>query len=247
MIKVGISKTREMNLVNYRMDENTVLQSCGAITVNKTDFFPSGFLIQTGEKNIYIDPVRTAPGPVADYILITHSHPDHYSKGDLEKLSVPGKTIIIGPEKVVRKLSGNAAEKRIMQPGERAELAGLTVEAVPSYNRRPVFLWIKAHSRKNNHLGYIITLPGNMRIYHAGDTDYIAEMADIRDIDVALIPVGGDKLTMDIGEAVSLMNILMPRVMIPMHFEISMKNELRKLTHLVDPAVKVVLPPMDEF
>ena len=53
------------------------------------------------------------------------------------------------------------------------------------------------------------------RIYFAGDTDLIPEMADIR-ADVALLPVGGT-YTMDAQEAAQAAAILKPKVVVPMH------------------------------
>jgi L-ascorbate metabolism protein UlaG (beta-lactamase superfamily) len=246
MIKLGISESREKNQISYQISDSLLLKSCGAITVNKTDFFPSSFLIQSGGKVIYIDPVKTESDIQADFILISHSHPDHFSISDLEKLIQPGKTVVVAPQKVISKLQKSGAITQVMLPGERSEFNELTIEALPAYNTRPVFLWIKAHPRKNNHLGYIISLPGNVRVYHAGDTDLIEEIKGIPDIDVALIPVGGDKLTMDIMEAANMVNTIKPRIMIPMHFEISRKKELLKLAELVDPAIELVLPPMED-
>jgi L-ascorbate metabolism protein UlaG (beta-lactamase superfamily) len=50
------------------------------------DFFPSGFKLRIKEKAIYIDPVCIGDYEAADYILITHSHGDHFSLRDIKKL-----------------------------------------------------------------------------------------------------------------------------------------------------------------
>ncbi len=40
----------------------------------------SGFLIRAGRANVYIDPYRVPDrAPVADVILVTHHHYDHFS------------------------------------------------------------------------------------------------------------------------------------------------------------------------
>ena len=53
-------------------------------------------------------------------------------------------------------------------------------------------------------------------IYHAGDTDFIPEMKELSDIDVALLPIGGT-FTMDIQEAVEAAIAIKPEVVIHMH------------------------------
>ena len=53
-------------------------------------------------------------------------------------------------------------------------------------------------------------------IYHAGDTDFIPEMKELSDVDVALLPIGGT-FTMDIQEAVEAAIAIKPKIVIPMH------------------------------
>ena len=79
---------------------------------------------------------------------------------------------------------------RILHPGESTTVGEVTVEAVPAYNlnkfRSP---GVPFHPKSAGHNGYIITVGGE-RLYHAGDTDHIPEMAGYR-CDVALLPVSG--------------------------------------------------------
>jgi L-ascorbate metabolism protein UlaG (beta-lactamase superfamily) len=64
-------------------------------------------------------------------------------------------------------------------------------------------------------VGYIVTV-GGLRLYFAGDTDHIPEMADI-DCDVALLPVSGHYV-MTAAEAADAARTIQPQVVIPMHF-----------------------------
>lgn len=68
----------------------------------------------------------------------------------------------------------------------------------------------------------------NYVIYHAGDSDFIPEMKDIGDFDVALLPIGGT-FTMDIPEAVDAVLTINPKVVIPMHRSKGDPNEFKKL------------------
>ncbi len=155
---------------------------------------------------IYIDPYQIDGGKPADLILVTHEHFDHCSPEDVARIQQPG-TVIITEKDSAKKLSGDV---RVMTPGERLLLDGLTVEAVPAYNTNKDF-----HPKANRWLGFIIDIDG-VRIYHAGDSDYIPEMKDL-DVDIALLPVSGTYV-MTADEAVEAALAIKPKLAIPMHY-----------------------------
>ena len=155
---------------------------------------------------IYIDPYQIDGGKPADLILVSHEHYDHCSPEDVAMIQQP-ETVIITEKDSARKLSGDV---RMMSPGERLSLDGLTVEAVPAYNTDKDF-----HPKANGWLGFIIDIDG-VRIYHAGDSDYIPEMKDL-DVDIALLPVSGTYV-MDADEAVEAALAIKPQLAIPMHY-----------------------------
>ena len=165
-----------------------------------------------GPPAIYFDPVDIGnEPPPADIILISHDHQDHLSIGDLKKISRPDTVIITIPSIATNlERSGVAyAEVRAVQPGEQMTAGGVEIETVPAYNiDKP------HHPKEAGYLGFIVTLEGE-RLYFAGDTDRIPEMADI-DCDVALLPVGGT-YTMDIEEAAQAAADIGPKVAVPMH------------------------------
>jgi len=90
----------------------------------------------------------------------------------------------------------------------------IKIKAVEAYNTEQGNSTKKVH-HKGDCVGYLITSEGKT-IYHAGDTDFIPEMRELRDIDVALLPIGGT-FTMDIQEAVEAAIAIKPKVVIPMH------------------------------
>ncbi|RLF54379.1 MAG: MBL fold metallo-hydrolase, partial [Thermoplasmata archaeon] len=84
------------------------------------------------------------------------------------------------------------------------------IEAVPAYNTDKDF-----HPGKNGWLGFVVEIDG-VRIYHAGDTDFIPEMKGI-DVDIALLPVSGTYV-MTAEQAVEAAKTIKPKVAIPMHY-----------------------------
>jgi len=169
----------------------------------------SAFRIETPDGVIvYIDPFHLKKSlPKADLILCTHEHHDHCSPQDIEKISSSG-TVIAGPPGVAAKLS----PKKVMtaRPYEIFSAQGLMVEPVPAYNLEKPY-----HTKDMGHVGYVFCVDG-VRIYHAGDTDFIPEMRMLK-TDVALLPVGGT-YTMDASEAAKAAAVIKPAVAVPMHY-----------------------------
>ena len=164
-----------------------------------------GFRIDS-EKIIYFDPYQIEAGPRADLILISHDHFDHCSPEDVAKIQGP-ETIIVTEKNSAEKLTGDV---RILKPGGTLNLDGVKILGVPSYNTDKDF-----HPRKNGWLGFLVEVSG-IRIYHAGDTDYIPEMRDLN-VDIALLPVSGTYV-MTAEQAVKAALAIGPGLAIPMHY-----------------------------
>jgi len=160
----------------------------------------------TGEKIIYTDPFMIKKADAADIILITHEHRDHCSPDDIKKLQGPN-TVIVTPADCAAKLKGNI---KIVKQGDTIEVSGIKIEVVPAYNTNKQF-----HTKDKGWVGYIFTVSGE-RIYLAGDTDFIPEMANFR-ADIALLPVSGTYV-MTADEAVQAALQIKPKIAIPMHY-----------------------------
>ena len=166
-----------------------------------------GFMIKADDRIVTIDPYQVATVEPADILLITHVHYDHCSPEDVKKLQHDSTVIVTEPESADQ-LSGDI---RIMKPGDAIEVKGTKIEAVAAYNTNKKF-----HPKEKNWLGFIVTLGGS-RIYHAGDTDLIEEMADLN-VDIALLPVSGTYV-MTAEEAIEAAKLIKPKIAIPMHYD----------------------------
>jgi len=162
----------------------------------------------SGSKTAFIDPWKLPSNPgSADVVIVSHSHYDHCSPDDVA--AIRGKaTTVLAPPDCAAKLGGAVTT---VAPGQTHDLNGVTVEAVPAYNIGKDF-----HPKANHWIGAVVQLDG-VRVYYAGDTDEIPEMAQLRDIDVALLPVGGT-YTMDAAQAANAANAIKPAAAIPYHW-----------------------------
>ncbi len=160
-----------------------------------------------GDITIYIDPWKLPAGsPPAGLILITHEHSDHFSPEDIDLIRT-ADTEVVTIAAVAEKLHGRV---HMVKPGDRLAVQGVEIEVMPAYNLAKMY-----HPRHKGHAGYVLTV-GGLRIYHAGDTDAIPEMAGLKP-DIALLPVSG-KYVMDADEAVEAVRLLEPGLAIPMHY-----------------------------
>jgi L-ascorbate metabolism protein UlaG (beta-lactamase superfamily) len=167
-----------------------------------------------GSRTVYIDPWKLSAGaPPADLILITHEHYDHFSPDDIARVATP-RTTLIGPASVTAQVDGVATVT--LSAGETATVSGVIVTAVAAYNidkfREPGEVF---HPPAAGGLGYVVELDGR-RVYHAGDTDAIPEMRDVR-CDVALLPVSGTYV-MTAEEAAQACRMISATAVAPMHF-----------------------------
>ena len=167
----------------------------------------ASFRIAGAEAVAYVDPWKLDSSPHdGDIVIVSHSHYDHFSPEDIEKAS-KADTAIIAPADVVAKLHVANA----VTPGDRMTIKDVTVEAVAAYNVDKAF-----HPRANRWLGVVLTVDSK-RVYYAGDTDFIPEMTELQDVDLALLPVGGT-YTLDAEQAATACKAIGCKAALPYHW-----------------------------
>jgi len=178
----------------------------------------SGFLIKNSQV-IYIDPYNLKGDcEKADLILITHSHYDHCSVADMQKIVKFGTKIVCTADcqsKITR--FDSPIGIKIIEPGQELVYDTVKISALPAYNTDKHF-----HPKDELWVGYLIKMD-NIFVYHAGDTDIIPEMQKLTGYKqegkkfIALLPVGG-RFTMTAEEAAEAAKLIKPDLVIPMHY-----------------------------
>jgi L-ascorbate metabolism protein UlaG (beta-lactamase superfamily) len=146
--------------------------------------------------------------PKADYLLVTHEHGDHYDAATIKLLSKESTQLIMN-----KRCAEMYGAGKVMTNGQTDVFDGIKVEAVPAYNISEGRTQFHPKGRDN---GYILTLDG-LRVYIAGDTEDIPEMADVKDIDIAFLPCN-QPYTMTTAQLVKAAKTIKPKVLFPYHY-----------------------------
>ena len=166
---------------------------------------------------IQIDPVGVGAKPETDYgqfpkanlILITHEHRDHFEREAIAQIRTPATTIY--SNMAVYNMFRNCLA--LANGDSVAYRDDITLKVVPAYNYSEGRTQFHPKGRDN---GYILTIDG-LRIYIAGDTEDIPEMAEIKDIDIAFLPCN-QPYTMTIDQLVKAAKTIKPKVLFPYHY-----------------------------
>ena len=172
----------------------------------------ASFRLSRAGMTVYFDPWRISSEPHdADLVLIGHPHFDHLDPADVAKVSRPETVVVTVADGATKlKEAGFSGPVRVVKPGDKLQVKGLSIEVVPAYNASKSF-----HPKENGWAGFVVGLDG-IRVYHAGDTDFIPEMNGLN-VDVALLPVSGTYV-MTAEEAAQAAKAINPKVAVPMHY-----------------------------
>jgi L-ascorbate metabolism protein UlaG (beta-lactamase superfamily) len=173
-----------------------------------------------------------------DAVLISHLHHDHLDLPSLDflgrdvRLLVPHGGLALLRPRGFRNVVELGAEHQV-------EIGSLRVRATPAHHggfRVPF-------GPSGGCLGFVAD--GTQRVYFAGDTDLFPEMADLRPIDVALVPVAGwgpllGPGHLDARMAVEALCLIRPRLAIPIHWGslVPVGLHLRDWTYLKRPPIE---------
>jgi L-ascorbate metabolism protein UlaG (beta-lactamase superfamily) len=171
-----------------------------------TWFRQSSVRIRRVGVELHVDPWGIKEESDADFILLTHPHYDTFSEDDIARVRGPN-TIVVAPVSMRKQMD---QIDHLMRPGDMVSLDGIDILAVPAFNTEKKF-----HPPEAGWLGYVFTI-GETTFYHAGDTDLLDSMSDIR-CDVAFLPCDR-KYTMGPEDAARAAEACEAHVVIPVHW-----------------------------
>jgi len=154
----------------------------------------ASFLIETEGKRIITDPFNAELGypltPVeADLVTVSHEHWDHNA------------TETIG---------GNP---RVIRGTGSVKVGGIEFQGIAAHHDHN-------RGRERGPVTIFRISAEGLSLVHLGDLGHILSAEQVQEIgavDILLLPVGG-KFTIDAGEAVQIVSLLQPKIVIPMHY-----------------------------
>jgi L-ascorbate metabolism protein UlaG (beta-lactamase superfamily) len=174
--------------------------SCGS----KKDFKSDTFKTKSGElkiiflghgtlmmefngKIIHIDPFSRVADysklPKADLVLVTHEHFDHFEAKTIELISTDKTQVVIN-----KNCQNDFPKGTVMNNGDIKSFLNIQVEAVPAYNIVNKREDGNPFHPKGEGNGYVLTFD-DLRVYVAGDTENVPEMKNLKNIDIAFLPM----------------------------------------------------------
>lgn len=142
-----------------------------------------------------------------DYIIVTHDHSDHLG----EALDIAKKTNakIVAIYDLAIELEKKNVTTIGANIGGKLDIPDIFIVLTPAL-----------HSSQHGNPTGVIVGGNDIKVYHAGDTGLFAEMTYIGELykpDIAMLPIGGH-FTMGIPEAVKAVELIKPKIAIPMHY-----------------------------
>ena len=172
----------------------------------------AAFRWEGGGVTLYLDPWQIpSESHDADLVLISHPHFDHLDPASVAKIVKADAEIVTVADCASKlKEAGITNSVHVVKPGDKLQVKGVAIEVIPAYNISKKF-----HTKESGWAGFVLEVNG-VRLYHAGDTDFIPEMHGLK-VDVALLPVSGTYV-MTAEEAAQAARAINPKVAIPMHY-----------------------------
>lgn len=181
--------------------------------------------IETNGHTILIDPFITGnertdlvvENEKPNVILLTHGHNDHV--GDTVALAKASNALVVAPNELAVYLGFQGLHTHGMNIGGAHEFDFGTVKFTKAFHS-------SSYQTEDNEFIYtgmpagILFTAENKTIYHAGDTALFGDMKLIGDrhpIDVAFLPIG-DNFTMGPADAAYAVELLNPKLTVPVHF-----------------------------
>ncbi len=182
----------------------------------------SGWFFETQKANIVIDPflegnplaVYKAADIKADYILLSHAHGDHVA--DVEPIAKNSNSTIIANFEIANYYGAKGYQVHPLHIGGANNFPFGRVKLTPAFHGSS----FPDGTYGGMPAGILLTLEDKI-FYHTGDTALFSDMQLIGKhnlVDLMLVCIG-DNFTMGIDDAVEAVDLVKPRLTIPMHYK----------------------------
>jgi L-ascorbate metabolism protein UlaG (beta-lactamase superfamily) len=232
----------------------------GELTI--TPIHHATFLIEHAGQSIYLDPVHEGASyaglPKADFVFITHTHPDHMDPAGVADVA-KDSTVVVGPSSVRAQMPVGI----VLDNGGKHDFGSFSVEAVPAYNLKRGPSPGKLFHERGAGNGYIFTFNGSTdggsvlpasaaasdggplisRIYVSGDTECTPEMKALKNIDIAFVCMNLP-YTMPPEEAAACVDAFKPRIVYPYHYK---GSSLDAFSTIIKPKSGMEIKPHDWY
>ena len=152
----------------------------------------------TNDKTLVTDPHDgksigiQAPNVMGDIILVSHDHYDHNSVKTVEK-----------------------PDSKVVTDERKRNINDVEIMGIPSFHDEAY------GAKRGNNIIYKFKMDG-IRFCHLGDLGHELDentVQQIGEVDVLFIPIGGT-FTVDDRQAWNVINMIKPKIVIPMHYKI---------------------------
>jgi L-ascorbate metabolism protein UlaG (beta-lactamase superfamily) len=149
----------------------------------------------------------------AELILLSHAHGDHL--GDTVDIARRTGAKVVSNAEIAKWMTRHDVNAHAQNTGGSYNHGFVTVKQTIAFHSSS----FPDGSYGGDPNGFIVTTTNGVRLYFAGDTALFSDMQLIGDerLDVAILPIG-DNFTMGPDDALKAVNLLRPRIVIPMHY-----------------------------
>ena len=178
-----------------------------------------------------VPPPFTAEQLQPDIVVCTHDHLDHFDPLLIPQLDrIYRECTFVGPRSVVRhyaEVGIRPGQTVLMAPGDSQTLGPFQLSATVAYHSDPTSI------------GLVIEA-ADRTLYVSGDTEYRDDLAPQvahvcgGDIDIVFICINGRMKNMNAEEALQVVRVLDPRLVVPMHYGLFAENTVDPEPFLAD-------------
>ena len=184
----------------------------------------SCFLVETARARLLVDPFLTGnPGApltadqvACDFILVSHAHSDHVC--DALAIARRCSATLIANFEIAEYFGAQGIKTHGMNPGGGHNFPFGRVKLTPARHSSSLDENPSSPVYMGEACGLLVIADGKT-LYHAGDTALFLDMQLIgrANPDFAMIPIG-DNFTMGPDDALDALDLLRPKVTVPMHY-----------------------------